>query len=96
MTEPTPRRSTGREALAILILAILALLLLGIVWKVVRALLWLLAALLIAFLVFVAWREYKNTGSWAAGVSGSGRIVGSMARGVGRTVTRLFGSGERR
>lgn len=85
------RRDTGREILAIIIVVIVGLVLLGVVWRVVRALLWLLAALLLAFLIYVAWREKQRSGSWASGVSASGRALGSMARGLGR----MFGGGKR-
>ncbi|MDO5495723.1 MAG: hypothetical protein Q4G64_08420 [bacterium] len=90
MSEPAPPRSSGREILALLIIVIVGLVILGIIWRVVRAILWLLAALLLAFLIWIAYREKQKTGSWAAGVSASGRVAGRMARGVGRTASRVF------
>nr|NLD40877.1 hypothetical protein [Actinomycetales bacterium] len=59
-------------------------------------LLWILAALLLAFLLYVAWREKERTGSWASGVSAAGRTLARMARSVGRAVGRMFGGRDRR
>ncbi|HZK05980.1 MAG TPA: hypothetical protein VFC82_09060 [Actinomycetaceae bacterium] len=83
MSEPT-QESRGRSVLTVIIMIILGLFALGIAWRVLRGLLWLLAIGLLFLLLWVAWREYQHSRSWSEAFSASLRVLGNLGRGAGR------------
>lgn len=83
----SPRRNwSGTDVLIGVVAIIVGLIVLGAVLHVVRALLWALALVVLAFLVWVGVREYQRTDSWGAAAAASGRTLRAMVRRLVRMV----------